>query len=168
MASRRQVWYGAAVFPVLLLAAGCAHVGGGGEEPRGPRECSAFALESPVVRIRVEPSGGPEELGNDNQIDFARGAVSRTSEYEVRPVVRQGRRLAGYEITDLDGAPVSFDEPVSIRISFSRCNWQTQGRPMWIETDASGRWERIGGAKSEVGKFIKVDVNHFSAFAIAM
>jgi len=79
-----------------------------------------------------------------------------------------GRRLAAIVIEPQGDAPIEFEEPVTIRISYDGCPFENSRRLMWIVTDDGNTWERVGGAKSRVGRYVEAPVNHFSAFAIAM
>jgi hypothetical protein len=161
----------AAAISALGVSACTGILGGGGPAeggPRGPQECPEFALQEDT--ISVGSAGGEFDLGNDNRLVFARGAVTGgRASYAVRRLPeQQGRRLAGIEIEPLNGAPDLFEEPVMLRISYDGCPFENSRRPMWLVKDRSGSWERIGGAKSAVGRYVEAAVNEFSGFAIAM
>jgi hypothetical protein len=154
---------------VGLTVAGCAQLlSGGGTTPSGPPECAPFALRD--TTINVGSAGGQFNLGNDNQLTFSRGAItSGRATYEIRQAPDfNGRRLAAIVVEPVEGAPVEFEEPVTIRISYDGCPFENSRRPMWLVTDDGGSWEKVGGAKSRVGRYVEAAVNHFSAFAIAM
>jgi len=162
-----------AVIAGTILLPACAQLftsGGGGEvESQSRPACPSFRLSQEVVTIDVGTAGGTFDLGFDNQLVFERGAVTGRATYEVRAGGEDGgRRLAAVRIDPGGDAPTEFQEPVTIRLSYGVCPFSNTSRPLWLVSDDGGGWQRVGGAKSQVGRYVKADVNQFSAFAIAM
>jgi len=162
---RQAAWFGLAA---LASLAGCMHLGAGGGAGWSFPECDDFTLSD--TSITVGRAGGTYELGNDHLLIFPEGAITTgRMTYDVRSApAEEGRRIAGISIEPRGDAPVEFPEPVTIRISYDGCPFENTRRSLWLMSDETGTWEKVGGAKSQIGRYVKADVNHFSAFAIAM
>jgi len=130
--------------------------------------CDAFALRDTVFTITVPAEGGTFGLGGGSQVTFAANAVETPTVYQVRIGAKaKGRKIAGFSIDPLNGGKSQFAQPVTLRLSYAGCPFENSDQPLYIVRRGGGKPERVGGAKSQAGKFVEAVVNRFSAFAIA-
>lgn len=154
---------------VVALAGGCARPNAGHISLRAIQQCPGFTLNATLDTIDVTPAGGTLDLGDQTLITFPGQAVTGNAQYEVGYAEKlNGQNVAGITITPLNNAPTEFDEPVTLQISYNKCPQLGNSRLIIVRKEQGKPDQPVGGAKSKSKKYVQVNVDHFTEYAIAM
>jgi hypothetical protein len=152
---------------VGILAAGCTRSSNRGF--RTIAQCPGFTLNATLDTIQVTAAGGDFDLGDSTRIIFPAQAINGNARYEVGYSAKvNGQNTAGVNIEPLNNAPTEFDEPITLQISYNKCAQLGSSRLFIVRKESGQAGEKIGGAKSKTKKYVQVNIDHFTEYAIAM
>lgn len=173
--ARNTITATAVMTTIVALIAGCAE--SGGELPLEPEpvefaSTSSTLLECPVNETRsvtdtLDILGGSIEL-DGHAITLPYGAVLTPT---VLTLTEPAGSYVELDIHANDEESFSFEEPVSIRISYDRCtrsNVENDVLTAWhIDEETKALLEHMGGTDDKTARAVTFSSDHLSGFAIA-